>query len=148
MIPPSHTIGVLGVALDKEGVLLVRTRYGAGRWQLPGGFVQPGEPLVNALRRELGEELSVDARIGSLVGLYLRLWDSNLVLVFHVSGDFSDLHVDPVEIRDASWFPHDALPAKCSPRTRRMVADAFSDRPPILVTFNSPSHRGAPTPIC
>ncbi|MCU0264707.1 MAG: NUDIX domain-containing protein [Actinomycetia bacterium] len=63
---------VVGGALVRDGRLLAARRSRpaglAGGWELPGGKVEPGETEAAALRRELAEELGVEATLGVRVG--------------------------------------------------------------------------------
>jgi len=60
---PSLTVDIVVVALveGQHNVLLIRRKNPPfeGRWALPGGFVEPHEPLEDAARRELWEETGV-----------------------------------------------------------------------------------------
>lgn len=53
-----------------EGVVLVRRRNPPHGWALPGGFVDRGESVANAARREAKEETELDVELSELLGVY------------------------------------------------------------------------------
>ena len=73
---PEHPIvGVGGIIFNGNSVLLVKRDKdpGRGEWSLPGGMVELGETLEEALIREIGEEVGVEIRIGGLARLLDRI---------------------------------------------------------------------------
>lgn len=66
---PPRRHGALTLLRNASGhVLLVRTSYKGGRWQLPGGAAHKDEPPHLARRRELAEETGIDqSRTGDLI---------------------------------------------------------------------------------
>ena len=59
-----------GVIRRGEAVLVCQRRphdRHPGKWEFPGGKVEPGETLAECLRRELNEELGIDATVGRVV---------------------------------------------------------------------------------
>ena len=76
---------VVAAAIEREGRYLVarRTRPAdvAGRWEFPGGKVEPGESEAQALAREIREELGVVIAIGERVP---GEWPLHSDLVLHL----------------------------------------------------------------
>jgi len=61
------------VILNSVGeVLLLKADYGAKSWGLPGGALEPGETIHEALLRECREELGSDVLINYLSGVYFH----------------------------------------------------------------------------
>ncbi|WP_406173104.1 (deoxy)nucleoside triphosphate pyrophosphohydrolase [Streptomyces sp. NBC_00996] len=124
----TERIVVVGAALLSEGRLLSARRSAppalAGRWELPGGKVEPGENPEHALVRELREELGVEAEPLERVpgewtlkpGYVLRVWTARLLpgsAEPRPLEDHDELRwLTPGEIWDVDWLDADVPAVK------------------------------------
>ena len=119
------TVGVRGAVFDADGrVLLVRHGYVEG-WHLPGGGVEPGETLIDALSRELLEEGNVRvAGAPVLHGVYFNdaATRRDHVALFVVREfEYGGPLPASFEIQEAAFFPADRLPEGTTAATRRRL---------------------------
>ncbi len=75
------------------------------------GFVETGESLEEAVRREVREETGVE--LGSVRYLASQPWPfpSSLMIGFLAEAETEALRVDPAELQDARWFDRDVVRA-------------------------------------
>ena len=123
------TLGVRGLILDREknAVFLIRHTYVPG-WQLPGGGVETGETMEEALRRELHEEGNIEL-----------LSSPRLLSIHHNTSASRRDHVGVYlitdyrqtspkqpdrEVAETGFFPIDQLPEGITPGTARRIAEA------------------------
>jgi NAD+ diphosphatase len=90
---------------DDEALLLGRQdSWPAGRYSTLAGFLEPGETLEDAVRREVAEETGV--RVGEVTYFGNQPWPlpASLMLGFLGRAQSRDIEVDGHEIQDARWF--------------------------------------------
>ena len=74
--PDRPVIGVGGVIIDQDRTVLIRrgTEPLLGEWSIPGGTIEIGETLEEAVRRELREETGLEVCVLDLIELFDRIY--------------------------------------------------------------------------
>jgi 8-oxo-dGTP pyrophosphatase MutT (NUDIX family) len=125
------------VLRDDEGRILL-VRHVEGRWQLPGGAVDPGETPAETARRECREELGATVEPERLLGVYggpehrIRYangddaaWVASIFAARLVAGEPAAPGDDEVDA--VGWFGPDELDAlPVSPATRSILRDVLA----------------------
>jgi 8-oxo-dGTP diphosphatase len=84
--PERPIVGVGAIVLDGNRVVLVKRAHEPlkGEWSVPGGAVDVGETLEQAIRREVKEETCLDVEVGPIVDVLDRIrYDSSGRVKFH-----------------------------------------------------------------
>jgi len=127
------TLGVRGLVIDEDQrFFLVKHTYVPG-WQLPGGGVEPGETMTEALARELEEEGNIEILEPPVLhGLFFnsRVSQRDHVALFIVRSFYqARVPVPNVEIAAHGFFSFDALPEDTTPATRARIAEVMLGAP-------------------
>lgn len=126
-----QTLGVRGLVRDREGqFLLIRHTYVPG-WMFPGGGVEHGESMEDAVVREVCEETGVRAlerpRLISVHTNFKHFKGDHVAL--YAFDAWEQDHRSSLEIADWGFFSSDDLPEETSGGTRRRIAEITSGAP-------------------
>lgn len=132
MLRRPMTLGTRGLVHDtaSNSVFLIRHTYVPG-WQLPGGGVETGETMEEALARELSEEGNIEL-LGppDLRSVHYNSQASPRDHVgFYLITSFRQRtpKLPDREIAEAGFFPLDRLPDATTPATLRRIREVFED---------------------
>ena len=107
---------------DKGEVLLLKHRFRAGSgWGLPGGFMEKGEQPIDALWRELREEIALEVDDVEVFAARSFKKPKQVEVLFRARAN-AQVKSQTVEVERAEWFAVDALPQGL-PRDQRVYIE-------------------------
>lgn len=129
--PERPLLGVGGVVIDDGRVLLVRRASEPlkGEWSIPGGLVELGEKLLDAIKREVLEETGLLVEPGEVLELFDSIWRDaegrcqyHYVLVDYLCQVTGGKLQAATDVSDARWASVEELPDfKLRPATESVI---------------------------
>lgn len=133
-------VGVVGIILNQDNQALLVKRRGKsheGMWALPAGTMQPGETAVEALEREMKEELGIEITITRFTGKFYDAHgrDPRYATAIDLPFICSIKSGTPQPLQESSdvrWFKPEEFDNQCLPfDQRQMVIDAGLTKPDV-----------------
>jgi 8-oxo-dGTP diphosphatase len=117
-------IAVSALLFDEQQRILLAHRRDIDWWNLPGGGMELGETVEEAVKREVLEETGLKVEVEQLVGVYSKPQKQEVVLTFRchkVGGALTATE----ESRECRYFVPDGLPINTLPKHRQRIVDAL-----------------------
>jgi NAD+ diphosphatase len=108
--PRTDPAVIMAVVDDDDRLLLGHGKlWPAGRMSTLAGFVEPGESLEAAVRREVDEEVGV--AIGEVIYRGSQPWPfpASIMLGFRAHATTTEIHVDGTEVDEARWYSRESM---------------------------------------
>ncbi len=121
-------VGVGAILVNEEGYVFLarrgpKAKNEQGLWEFPGGSVEFGETLAEALQREMHEEYGIGIAVGALVDVVDHIlpqehqhWVSPTFICQIVSGEPQIR--EPEKCTEIGWFRVDQVPSELTQITR------------------------------
>lgn len=137
--PERPLLGVGGVIIHDHRVLLVRRASDPlkGEWSIPGGLVELGEKLLDAVKREVLEETGLVVEPGEVLELFDSIWRDaegrcqyHYVLVDYLCRVVGGELQAATDVSDARWATEAELPKyDLRPATEAVIRKGLSKQP-------------------
>jgi NAD+ diphosphatase len=124
---------VIMLAVDRDRCLMGRqSRFPRGMWSCLAGFVEPGETIEEAVRREIHEEAGIVC--GPVAYFASQPWPfpMSLMIGCHAVALSRDVKVDTTELEDARWFDREEVASMLL----RQHPDGFAVPPPVAIAYH------------
>jgi ADP-ribose pyrophosphatase YjhB (NUDIX family) len=124
-LDPKIAVGAI-IATEEHRLVLVRRAIepGYGKWVFPGGYVDRGEALTAAARREAREECGLEVQLDHLINVYSYPGSAPVIIVYAATAISGTLRVDD-ECLEAAECDSTSIP--WSELAFRSTADALRD---------------------
>jgi NAD+ diphosphatase len=124
---------VIMLPVAGERCLLGRShRFQAGLWSCLAGFVEPGEAVEDAVRREIHEEAGIVC--GRVRYFASQPWPfpTSLMIGCHAEAHSRDIVIDRTELDDARWFDREEV----AMMLLRRHDNSFTTPPPVAIAYH------------
>ncbi|SDO61421.1 NAD+ diphosphatase [Pedococcus dokdonensis] len=132
---PRTDVAVIMSVVDADDRLLLArgAGWGAGRFSVLAGFLEPGESLAAAVAREVHEEVGLQVHDVEYLGDQPWPFPNSLMVGFTARAQGSELRLQEAEIAEARWFSRDeyreiVAQGRVSPSTRLSISRRLIER--------------------
>ena len=125
-------IGVFALIFNQEKQILLGHRRDIDWWNLPGGGMEIGETVDEAICREVFEETGLKVKVEQLVGVYSKPQKQEVVLTFLCNVIGGSLQPTE-ETRESRYFHSYALPENTLPKHRQRIEDALLNQQSAVI---------------
>ena len=120
---------VVAVIIDEDGQVLLTKRNVPpfqGEWVMPGGKIDLGEPIVEALKREVWEEVGLEVEVGRLIDVFEHVTPGSdnyhfIIIYYLCTPLYCDVNHNRDEVAEARWVPVDQLAGYKIPAGARFI---------------------------